>query len=186
MRWDPVHDGRSAFLMCMRALCSPGTPIELPPLPRLTERTELDGAAAILLALLDCGLSLGVSGGAAAQRAAAMVADATGAIHDDVAGADWVLVDGPAAEAISRARRGTALAPERGATLVIAATGEPSPVTLVGPGVCGTARAVVTLDGAALRAFTAANAAPPRGVDLLVVTPQCLIGLPRSVSVGAP
>ncbi|HEX9499621.1 MAG TPA: phosphonate C-P lyase system protein PhnH, partial [Mycobacterium sp.] len=99
MNWDPVHDGRTAFLAAMRALCAPGTPIVLPARPTLSERAELDGAASILLALLDRGLTLGVAGGNTAQRAAAVVAQATGATRGDVADADWVLADGPAADA---------------------------------------------------------------------------------------
>jgi alpha-D-ribose 1-methylphosphonate 5-triphosphate synthase subunit PhnH len=94
MRWDPVHDGRTAFLACMHALCTPGTPIELPDVPKVSEYTELDGAGAILLALLDHGLSLGVSGGDAAHRVAAKVAGDTGAAYGEVTGADWVLVHG--------------------------------------------------------------------------------------------
>jgi alpha-D-ribose 1-methylphosphonate 5-triphosphate synthase subunit PhnH len=183
VNWDPVHDGRTAFLAAMRALCAPGTPIVLPARPTVSERAELDGAAAILLALLDRGLSLGVAGGISAQRAAAVVADATGAARGDIADADWVLADGPAADAISRARRGTRLAPERGATVVIAAAGEPLPMSIVGPGVRGSERAFVALDPVAVHAFSAANASPPCGVDVLVVTAECLIGLPRSVSI---
>jgi alpha-D-ribose 1-methylphosphonate 5-triphosphate synthase subunit PhnH len=184
MKWDSVHDGRTAFLACMRALCSPGTPVELPVAPQVSEHLELDSAAAILLALLDHGLSLGVTGGDAAHRVAAMVMADTGAGRADVADADWVLVHGAAADTIARARRGTRLAPETGATLVIAAAGEPHPMSIVGPGVAGQATAFVPLDTVSVHAFTAANSVPPCGVDLLVVTPNCVIGLPRSVGVG--
>jgi alpha-D-ribose 1-methylphosphonate 5-triphosphate synthase subunit PhnH len=186
MRWDSVHDGRTAFLACMRAMCSPGTPVELPVVPGVSEHTELDSAAAILLALLDRGLSLGVSGGEAAELVAAMVSAETGAARGDVADADWVLVHGVAADTIARARRGTRLAPETGATLVIAAAGEPHPMSIVGPGVAGRSTVFVPLDAVAVHAFTAANSMPPCGVDLLVVAAKCVIGLPRSVSVGVP
>ena len=185
MRWDSVHDGRTAFLACMRAMCSPGTPVELPAVPQVCEHAELDSAAAILLALLDHGLSLGVSGGDAAQRVAAMVLGDTGAARGDVTDADWVLVHGAAADAIARARRGTRLAPEAGATLVIAAASEPRPMTIVGPGVAGQSTAFVPLDAVSVRAFTAANSMLPCGVDLLIATANCVIGLPRSVTVGA-
>jgi alpha-D-ribose 1-methylphosphonate 5-triphosphate synthase subunit PhnH len=181
--WNPVHDGRTAFLACMRAMCAPGTPIELPPVPQVCEYPELDGAAAILLALLDRGLSLGVSGGGTAQRVAGMVAEQTGATQGEFAVADWTLVHGPAADAISRAPRGTRLTPECGATLVIAAAGQALAMSIAGPGILGRTTAYVALDAVSLRAFTAANSAPPCGVDLLVVTPECLIGLPRSVTV---
>jgi alpha-D-ribose 1-methylphosphonate 5-triphosphate synthase subunit PhnH len=184
MTWDSIHDGRTAFLACMRALCSPGTPVELPVVPQVCDQAELDSAAAILLALLDRGLSLGVSGGDAAHRVAGMVIGDTGAARGDVADADWVLVHGAAADTIARARRGTGLAPETGATLVIAAAGEPRLMSIVGPGVAGECTAFVPLDTLAVHAFTAANSMPPCGVDLLVVTANCVIGLPRSVAVG--
>ncbi|MDV3129745.1 phosphonate C-P lyase system protein PhnH [Mycobacterium sp. 21AC1] len=183
MNWDPVHGGRTAFLACMRALCAPGTPIELPDVPMLNEDTELDGAAAVLLALLDRGLELGVAGDGAANRVAAVVAGRTGAEFGDVADADWVLVHGPAAEAIARARRGGPLTPERGATLVIAASGDAQPMSLSGPGISGTTTAFVALDAVAAQAFTTVNAQPPAGVDLLVVSGRSVIGLPRSVAI---
>lgn len=187
MRWDAVHDGRSVFLSCMRALCSPGTPIELPHPPAVGQCAELDGAGAVLLALLDRGLSLGVSGSDAARQLAATVCDATGSLLADVGEADWVLVYGPAADAISGARRGTRITPESGATLVIAATGDAVPMVLSGPGIPGSVTAYLPLDALALRAFAAANSASPAGVDVLLVTAGCLIGLPRSVVIhGAP
>jgi alpha-D-ribose 1-methylphosphonate 5-triphosphate synthase subunit PhnH len=184
MKWDSVHDGRTAFLACMRALCAPGTPIELPSVPQICEYTELDGAAAILLALLDRGLSLGVCGGDAAHRVAARVRADTGAAEGDVTESDWLLVHGAAADTIARARRGSRLAPETGATLVIASAVEPQPMSITGPGVAGRATVFVPLDTVAVHAFTAANSMLPCGVDLLIVTGKCVVGLPRSVALG--
>lgn len=185
MNWDPVHDARAAFGVCMQALCSPGSTIELPPLPQVGDCAELDGAAAILLALLDRGLSLGVVGDASADRVADIVAAETGAHRDDVVGADWVLTHGPPAEAIARARRGTRFAPEHGATIVVAATGEPRPMSISGPGLREPTRAYVALDALSVRAFATANAASSCGVDLLVVTSAGVTGLPRSIQLRA-
>lgn len=185
MRWDPVHDSRTVFLACMRAMCAPGTPVELPARPGLTPVVELDCAAAVLLALLDRGLALGVSGGPAAHTITATVAATCGAAHGDVEASDWVLVHGPAADAISRARRGSRLTPESGATLVIAATGALAPTRLSGPGIAGTTTAHIALDTVAVHALAAANAAPPCGVDVFMVDGECLIALPRSVSLRA-
>lgn len=183
MRWDSVHDGRTAFLACMRALCAPGTPIELPVGPKVCEHPELDRAAAVLLALLDRGLALGSCGGDAAHRVAATVRAETGAGAADVDAADWVLVHGPAASAISHAPRGTRRTPQAGATLVIATAEEARPMSLSGPGLLHPATFFVPLDAVAVHALTAANSAQPAGVDVLLVTPECLIGLPRSVSI---
>lgn len=183
MSWDPVHDARTAFLACMRAMCSPGTPIDLPSLPQVSENAELDRAAAVLLALLDRGLALGICGGDAAHRVAATVVAETGAEAVDIDVADWVLVHGAAATAISRAQRGTRRTPETGATVVIATAEEARPMTLSGPGLQEPTTAFVPLDAVATHALTAANSTPPNGVDVLIVTPDCLIGLPRSVSI---
>ncbi|MGV0744817.1 phosphonate C-P lyase system protein PhnH [Mycolicibacterium sp. XJ870] len=185
MSWDPVHDSRTVFLACMRAMCAPGTPVELPARPALTPVIELDGAAAVLLALLDRGLALGVSGGAVAHDVAALVAGSSGAAQCGVEDADWVLAHGPAADAISRARRGSRLTPENGATLVIAAAGAVAPVSLAGPGLPKATTAHVALDTVAVHALIAANAAPPRGVDVLIVDGECLVALPRSASLKA-
>ena len=183
MRWDVVHDSRTTFVACMRALCSPGTPIELPFLPGISGYPELDRAAAVLLALLDRGLGLGVSGDDTVHQVAATVCALTGAETVDAGTADWLVVHGPPATAISQARRGTRSVPEDGATLVIATAGEARPLTLSGPGLPQPTTCFVPLDALALHALTAANSNPPTGVDLLIVTPECLIGLPRSVSV---
>lgn len=183
MNWDPVHGGRRTFLACMRAMCAPGTPVELPVLPRLSARRELDGTAAILLALLDRGLSLAVAGGDEVRRVGTAVIEQTGAHLGDIAGAQWVVVHGPSADAILRARRGTRMEPDSSATVVIAATGELSPVMLAGPGIRGTTTALVPLDDMAVHALTAANSALPCGVDLLIVERDRVIALPRSVTV---
>lgn len=183
MTWDVVHDSRTTFLACMRALCSPGTPIELSCVPGLSGYPELDRAAAVLLALLDHGLGLGFSGDEAVHRVAATACTLTGASVVDVGAADWVVVHGPPATAISQARRGTRAAPEDGATLVIATTGEARALTLSGPGLPEPTTCFIPLDAVALHALTAAKSNPPAGVDLLIITPECLIGLPRSVSV---
>lgn len=185
MKWDPVHDGRTVFLACMHAMCSPGTPVEMSAMPRISEQPELDGAAAVLLALLDRGLSLGVMGGDAARSLGATIVEQTGAHRGEISDADWTLVHGPSADAILRARRGTRLAPERGATVVVAASGEASPVTLTGPGIAGAAKAFVALDDVAIHAFIAANSDPPCGVDLFIVDADCLMSLPRSVAIRA-
>jgi alpha-D-ribose 1-methylphosphonate 5-triphosphate synthase subunit PhnH len=68
--------------------------------------------------------------------------------------------------------------------LVIAAAGEPRPMSIVGPGVAERTTAFIPLDALSVHAFTAANSMTPCGVDLLIATAGCVIGLPRSVTVG--
>ena len=185
MTWNPVHDSRDAFLSCMQALCTPGTSVALPVRPSVTSAGELDSAAAVLLALLDRGLALAVTGSRAAHEVGTLVTWHTGATSCDVEHADWVLVDGPPVDAISRARRGTPLTPESGATLVITATGGALPVDLTGPGIAGTRTTDLALDTMAVHALSAANAAPPCGIDVLIVDAGQVVALPRSVALTA-
>ncbi|WP_395306834.1 phosphonate C-P lyase system protein PhnH [Mycobacterium sp. AMU20-3851] len=183
MKWDTVHDSRAAFLACMQAFCAPGTPIESPAVQGLSDHPELARAGAVLLALLDRGLTLGAGGGEAALRLAGIVSESTGADPAGADIADWVLVHGPAATAITQARRGTRRTPETGATVVVATSAEARPITLSGPGLRQRTTVYLPLDALALHAFAAANAAQPTGVDVLIATPECLIGMPRSVTV---
>lgn len=183
MTWHVVHDGRSTFMACMRAFCTPGAAIELPPVPQFSACRELDGAAAVLLALLDPGLALAVAGNSEARRVATRAAEQTGAAESDIECADWVLVHGPVADTLTRARRGERLTPEQGATVIVATAGPAVPMVLSGPGIDGSTTAHVPLDALSTHAFTTANMSPPCGVDVLIVTPQYLIGLPRSVSI---
>lgn len=185
MTWDAVHDSRTTFLACMWALCSPGRPVEVSCAPLVSEHAELDLGAAVLLALLDRGLGLGVHGGAPAHRVAAQVCARTGAESVGMDTADWVLVHGPSATAITAAKRGSRLDPESGATLVVATAERTRPMWLSGPGLPEPTRCLLPVDALAVHALSAANADAPRGVDLLIATPECLIGLPRSVSISA-
>ncbi len=182
MSWDRVHDGRDGFLACMRALCSPGQPIDLRSTPAISEAAELDAAAGVLLALLDRGLVLAVAGGPEAHRVAAAAAARTGAELGDLEAADWVLVHGPAGDVLTRARRGDRANPESGATVIVATAGPPSVLSVSGPGVDGTATVPLPLDELTVRAFSSANAETPCGVDVFVVAPGRLYGLPRSVT----
>lgn len=180
--WDPVHDGRAAFRVCLGAICQPG--IAVPGLPRgqLCAEPILDRAAAILLALLDPGLTLAVVGGPLAEETAGELRRQTGARPAPVSEADFVLVSGGSKGAAAMARRGTALRPETGATLVYAVDRPPVQVLLTGPGIeHGSRTARVALPDGEREALIAAAATPPCGLDAFVLSPAGLIGLPRSV-----
>ena len=182
MRWDAVHDARAAFLACLWALSHPGTSQGPLPAPGLDDDARLDGAAAVLLALLDADLALATVGGRHVAAVAERVRKATGAGDAPLDVADFVLVDpgtapGPVAAV---ARRGTALAPEAGATVVYCASGSVA-VVLDGPGLVAPTRVLLPLPPGELDALLASRTQPPLGVDALVVGPDGhVVGLPRS------
>lgn len=186
MTWDTVHDSREAFLTCVRALCSPGVPQgPLPPLG-LSADPHLDGAGAILVSLLDPGLGLCVVGDDPALFSVdKQLRHGTGAFAAPIADADFVLVGlGAPAGTATRARRGSALAPERGATVVFCAPSPPRTVVLSGPGVDGTVRVQVPLEEADLAAIAGVNADSPRGIDTFVLAaPDQVLAIPRSVAI---
>lgn len=183
MNWDPVHDGRRAFLACLWAFCEPGTPIEGVPRPHLHEDAVLDGAAAVLLAMLDPGLGLAVFGGIEAERLGESLCRLTGASPVQAEEASFVLVaDGVAEPVAARATRGSALEPERGATIVYAGRWSPVEASLQLAGRSGRRRVELAMPMAELDAIALANAEPPAGIDAFVVGSTSIRGLPRSAT----
>lgn len=180
--WDAVHDGRAAFRVCMDAMCAPGRAVELGVRAGLDPDPARDRAAAVLLALLDVGVSVAVCGDAAARTLVGAVISRSGAAPAPVCDADFVLVtdDGPGGAA-GDARRGTPLAPHDGATIIYAGTWKPVMLDLAGPGVQTPFSTAVPLPAGELTALQAAAAAPPTGVDAFVVSEQAVIAIPRSV-----
>ena len=187
MIWDTVHDSREAFLTCLRAQCAPGFPQGSLPPAGISDDPNLDGASAILLALLDPGLGLCVVGDEPELSSVdARLRHGTGAVAAELADADFVLVGaGAPVGLVEQARRGSALAPERGATVVYCAPAPARDVELSGPGVDGTVRVPVPLAGADLAALAAANADPPRGVAVFILTARDqVLAIPRSATIG--
>lgn len=181
MTWHVVHDSRSTFLAAMAAQCAPGRPQGPVPTAGITDDPILDTAAAVLLALLDPGIGLGVHG-PAAEAIAPQILAATGAHHAPPDVADFVLVDAAESGAPDLAARGTPDAPERGATLVYCRRGE-TPVELEGPGLAAPLQTTIALTEEELMALARANAHPPLGVDVFVAGNRTLTALPRSTAV---
>lgn len=187
MIWDTVHDSREAFLACLRAQCSPGVAVGPLPPAGVSADPFLDGAAAILLSLLDPGLGLCVVGdGPELDAVGERLRHRTGSSAAPIADADFVLVGaGAPSGLVARARRGSVLAPEQGATVVFCAPATVCRVELDGPGIDGTIRVSVPLDDADLAAIVAANAERLCGVDVFVLTaPDRVLAIPRSVTIG--
>jgi len=194
--FDPVRDSQATFRVLLEALARPGT---LGRLPAGDERCPLpDGAAVagVLLTLLDHEVRFAVvagdGGGDRAGAVATYLTTATGSRPDSAENADFVLLLGaPPAGLPLALRRGTAPRPDEGATLValvpsLAGQDDGTVIALSGPGVkSGTTLAVAGWRPPDLAAVAAANAEPPRGIDLILVTPDGTVAaLPRSTKLG--
>lgn len=88
--------------------------------------------------------------------------------------------------ALLRLPRGTELEPELGATAVYrAGNGDHTRVRLAGPGVQAPATVTLPLHPDELADRALACAAPPLGIDLLIVRDGAFTGVPRSTTVEA-
>ena len=179
--WDPVHDARAAFRAGLEAMCRPGRPVAGLPRAGLAADPLLDHAAALLLALLDPGVGLAVSGDAATRYVGDALLRETGADPAPVGDADFVLAGAGAQGVAGRARHGSALRPHEGATIVYAADHPPVRRRQRGPGFEAPEEVALPLLPGELELLAAAAANPPAGVDAFVVAADGLIALPRSV-----
>lgn len=182
MTWDTVHDGRTAFDACMRAVCRPGANQSIPR-PALEVDAASDHAAAVLLALLDADVTVAAAGSPALDALVAEIRIRTGARVGDVAEADFVVV--PTGHPVAAlVHRGTPVAPERGATIVYVVDACCStPVRLDGPGLAAPTVLDLPLPAAEVRALRDANRGGRVGVDALIATPDGVCALPRSTRV---
>lgn len=183
--FDRVHDGRIAFRAALAATCDPGAVVPLP-CAGVVADPALDRACAVLLALLDPGFGLAAVGDAAVGEACSALRALTGAGPAPEADADFVLVGaGARAGVATRARRGTALAPEQGATVVYAGRWAPVGLRLDGPGLAAPRAARLCLPPGEANALAASRVEAPLGVDAFVVSAGGVAALPRSVEVSA-
>lgn len=166
---DPAETRDNAtFEALLRALSRPGQVHGLP-------QTGLLPAA---LALVDLECAVFTDDPALAPTLAG-----TGARLAEAAVADYLFLSGNPLAAAGRAPVGSALHPENGATLLIAAglSGGPS-LRLTGPGIDGSIRIAPALNPA-LWSLREARAAYPLGFDLFLVEGAQVIGLPRSTRI---
>lgn len=183
---DAVLAGQRAFKAVMDALARPGSVQHLPgeanppaPMPR--------GLAEIALTLCDHDSPLWLDAGLAAEPAIAdWLRFHTGApITADAGAADFAFVSG-ALPPLAGFARGSDEYPDRSTTIVLAVPaldGGPA-LTLRGPGIKESAVIAPTGLPEDFVAQWAENRAQfPRGIDLVLVTPDGLIGLPRSTRI---
>ncbi|MDJ1159105.1 phosphonate C-P lyase system protein PhnH [Chelatococcus sp. SYSU_G07232] len=189
---DPVRDSQAVFRAVMTALARPALPQPLavalgPPAPLTPE------LAAVALALADHEAPLWLDGPLASVSAVAdFLRFHTGApIVTDPAGAAFALVaDAAALPPFDAFAQGTQDYPDRSTTVVAAVErlAQGRGLAFEGPGI----RQRAALDAAPVPADLAQRLARnralfPRGVDLVLVAPGRIAGLPRSLTpVGEP
>lgn len=187
---DPVLHSQTAFRALMNALAHPGTPSALF-LPDEAPEPLTPGLAAVALTLLDHDTPVWLSSSlAAAPAVTRFLAFHTGAplvVEPDEAAfafaANWDEVP-----SLSSFAQGTPTYPDRSTTLIVASpafAGE-SGLRLSGPGIRGRR----DLPGGVvphkrLGEFAVNRAAFPLGVDVFVVAPNQVLGLPRTILVEA-
>lgn len=185
---DPVLAGQRAFKAVMDALSRPGTMQRLPGEARPPQPLD-PGLAEVALTLCDHDTPVWLDAVLAATPAVAdWLAFHVGApLTSDAAGAAFAFASSAAAlPALSHFALGTDEYPDRSTTIVLAIpalTGGPT-LTLRGPGIKGEASVAPTGLPADFAAQWAENReAFPRGIDLLLVAPEGLVGLPRTTRI---
>lgn len=187
---DPVLDAQRTFRAVLDALSRPGSSQPLknslsPPEPLTRE------LAVIALTLADVEASVWLDPAlAAAPEVAAYLRFHTGAaiVTDSAEAAFGLVVDPARLPDFGRFAPGLPAYPDRSATLVVSVPGFAGgpPLRLAGPGIDGVAGFAPRGLPADIVARLAANhALAPLGLDLLLVAPGSVAGLPRSTRVEA-
>lgn len=189
-RFDPVFDSQAVFRALLDAMARPGTVGRTPVRDPRCPVAGCQPLAAALLTLLDHEVAFAVAPatGDGAAELAAYLAAATGSRRVPPGEADFVVALGaPPPGLLLGLRRGTPAFPDEGATLLLLAPDLDAPegglpVALAGPGVRpGATARLAGLTAADLADLAAANAEPPRGLDLILIDRGGrLLCLPRS------
>ncbi len=185
---DPALASQAVFRTVMEAMARPGLPRTLP--SGLAAPPLSPTAAAVALTLLDYETPFWLDPAlAAAPEVAAWLKFHTGApLASDSAQATFGFVSDPVAmppfEAFSA---GTLEYPDRSTTLVVQVTsfGRGDALQLCGPGIRGASRFSAQPLPPDFRSRLVANRELfPRGVDLILVSPDAVAALPRSVRIA--
>jgi len=187
---DPVLGAQIGFRTVMEAIARPGSVRALPGLPAAPPPLS-PVAAAIALTLTDYDTPIWLDGPlAAVEEVTAWLRFHTGApVIDDPARAAFAFLAEPAqAPPFSAFALGTPEYPDRSTTLVMQMerlSGGPA-LTLAGPGIVGSQELSAAPLPPDIATRLAANRALfPRGVDLLMVSADAVMALPRSTRVTA-
>lgn len=186
---DEALGSQRVFRAALRALARPGQPVEVfqgAELPRL----GYGAAAILLLALLDADCRLWLSPALAAGDAAAWLRFHTGCtLVPEARQAHFLWIgQNESLPPLVSLNLGSDTYPDQSATCVVEIASyrtAPPGWTLRGPGINGTA--TLSVEGLS-DDFTAQwmenHALFPRGVDLFLVTPTEMIGLPRTIRIS--
>ena len=186
---DPALASQAVFRTVMDALARPG--LARPLAPRLTVPSPLTAtAAAVALTLLDYETPFWLDQGLAqASDVASWIKFHTGApLTTDPAQAAFAFVSDPARmPAFDAFSFGSIEYPDRSTTLVlqVASFDQGEALALCGPGIAETRGFSAAPLPPDFRARLVANRAMfPRGVDLILVSPDAVAALPRSTRVA--
>ncbi|MBT9289773.1 phosphonate C-P lyase system protein PhnH [Prosthecodimorpha staleyi] len=185
---NPVHEAQATFRAAMRAFAEPGLAQMVE--PALLAPAPLQPAtAALLLALADFETPIWLDPAAlAVEGLADFLRFQTGApIVADAGRAAFGVITEPAAfTGFAAFAQGTLDYPDRSTTLIlqVETLSAEGPLELVGPGIASRRRLGIRPEIPGLASALSANHGMfPRGVDLLLVAGDTVVGLPRSTRV---
>ncbi|WP_273500842.1 phosphonate C-P lyase system protein PhnH [Paracoccus sphaerophysae] len=173
---DPARDAARAFRAVLDAMARPGTTVTLDAARGPAPLSP--AAAAVLLTLVDRTTPLHLAGAHDNPAVRAWVAFHCGAPLVAAADAAFALGTWAALVPADRFAIGTPEYPDRSATLIVDDPAEGAPCTLSGPGIRGTAQALLP-DPAA---FAANHARFPLGWDAILTRGRTLAAVPRSTA----
>jgi alpha-D-ribose 1-methylphosphonate 5-triphosphate synthase subunit PhnH len=179
---DPVHDAQGCFRALLRALSEPGT---IETLPQIAAPALPAAAAAIALTLTDRDAPVWLDPSFA--EAAQWLRFFAGApIVHNPAEAHFAFAPAASRPRLLSLAQGDPAYPDRSATLVVtvAALSNEAGWRLSGPGIDGTRDLNVQgIDLDFLADWAENRARFPRGVDVLLVAGDRVVGLPRTVQI---
>lgn len=184
---DPVFQSQAAFRAVMNALAEPGIPREIEGIAEAPAALG-GGMAAIAATLADFDTTVWRDADLATAEVDAWLRFHTGApLVTEAAKATFALVSSPERlPDFEDFELGTDVDPSSSTTVIlrVAGFGRGRTYTLEGPGISGTRGFVIDGGPADLaERLTANRALFPRGVDLLLVGPDAVVGLPRTTRI---
>jgi alpha-D-ribose 1-methylphosphonate 5-triphosphate synthase subunit PhnH len=182
----PVLASQASFRAMMDAFARPGTVQRLPRAVAAPSPMSA-GAAAVALAMLDYETPVWLDAALAGARVADWIRLHSGArVTSEPAEAAFAFIADPAhAPAFDVFSPGTPEYPDRSATLVlqVEAFGSGDGLLLSGPGIADVRNfSAQPLPGDFQARLAANRALFPRGVDVVLVSPEAVAALPRSVT----
>ncbi len=183
---DPVLDAQKAFRHILDALSNPGR-IETLDIALSAPAGLVHAAAVTLLTVADFETPLWLPASLAETAGPWLRFHATVRLTDDPAEAFFALLTGAAGEpALSAFHDGDDLYPDRSTTILVQCAGFEGgeAVSLTGPGIKD--KAIVTpvgLPHGFWPSLRANNTRYPRGVDVILVSGNRIMGLPRSLTI---